>query len=333
VIGFFHAENTPLEKRFIGIANNQKEWFRFATTHSKDVYNHCNFTNHQSESHIVVYQNVDNKYIEYFGPLSDWAMENFIYESVVPTVGILNDATSRRYKLRALPILKVYVEISLESIREHTNYLSLLNSVAKHHNRHLSFVICNKNDFSSEMQLFGFDRDAQVSVGIDDISKSVRYQFTQDFNVENLEQFVHDFKDGKLQPFLRSDPIPEEDGDHVKVVVGKTFEKIVLDKNKDVMIEFYAPWCGHCKTLAPIYEEVASNLAISQPNVVLAKMDATTNDSPHPSYSANSYPTIFWAPANSKDKPLQYNGERDVFNITKWIKSKSKKWIGLKDEL
>ena len=43
----------------------------------------------------------------------------------------------------------------------------------------------------------------------------------------------------------------------LQVVVGETFNQIVNDPTKDVLIEFYAPWCGHCKSLAPKYEELA----------------------------------------------------------------------------
>ena len=44
------------------------------------------------------------------------------------------------------------------------------------------------------------------------------------------------------------------------MVVGKNFDEIVNDESKDVLIEFYAPWCGHCKSLAPKYEELGEKV-------------------------------------------------------------------------
>ena len=67
-------------------------------------------------------------------------------------------------------------------------------------------------------------------------------------------KFYQDFSSGNLQPFYKSEAIPEANDEPVKVVVGKSFQSIVLDETKDVIIEFYAPWCGRkCFSLIIIF--------------------------------------------------------------------------------
>jgi thiol-disulfide isomerase/thioredoxin len=49
-----------------------------------------------------------------------------------------------------------------------------------------------------------------------------------------------------LEPYVKSEPIPEKNDGGVKIAVAKNFDEVV-QKDKDILIEFYAPWCGHCK--------------------------------------------------------------------------------------
>lgn len=112
----------------------------------------------------------------------------------------------------------------------------------------------------------------------------------------SLENFLEDYFAGRLKRYVKSEPVPAKNNAAVKVsethvfnvldcfirssltvwyqvltqadvcgqvVVADTFEEIVNDPEKDVLIEFYAPWCGHCKKLEPKYTELGERVSIT----------------------------------------------------------------------
>ena len=57
--------------------------------------------------------------------------------------------------------------------------------------------------------------------------------------------FIKKFLNKELPKSLKSDEIsPDWDKEPVKILVGKYFAEIAMDKSKHVFVEFYAPWCG-----------------------------------------------------------------------------------------
>lgn len=100
----------------------------------------------------------------------------------------------------------------------------------------------------------------------------------------------------------------------MRVVVARSFEQEVMQTDKDVLLEFYAPWCGHCKSLEPVYKKLAKHLAKSNPDVVVAKMDATANDV-HPGFKVEGFPTIFFVKAGEKSNPIPFSGDRSLKSL------------------
>jgi protein disulfide isomerase len=162
-----------------------------------------------------------------------------------------------------------------------------------------------------------------------------KFVFNNELTAESIVKFYEDYKAGTLPNYLKSEPVPEKNDDPVKTVVGLSFKDIVLDSTKDVFIEFYAPWCGHCKQLAPIWKELATELS-SVENLVIAAMDATANEVEHVDISG--FPTLKFYPANSKENPIDYDGDRTKEGFLAWLKDRltvehSKSVFGKSDEL
>lgn len=142
----------------------------------------------------------------------------------------------------------------------------------------------------------------------------------ESLTVESINQFVNDFKSGSLQPFLKSQDIPTDNSEPVKVVVGKNFKEVVIDNDNDVFIEFYAPWCGHCKKLAPEWDKLAAEFAHVK-GLTIAKMDATANEVD--GVDIRGYPTLKFYPKGSKNAPVDYDGGRDLEAFRTYLNEKS----------
>ncbi|XP_042429819.1 protein disulfide isomerase-like 2-2 [Zingiber officinale] len=107
---------------------------------------------------------------------------------------------------------------------------------------------------------------------------------------------------------------------NVVVLTPETFDQIVLDVNKDVLVEFYAPWCGHCKHLAPIYEKLANAYKLED-DVVIANLDADKYKDLAEKYGVSGYPTLKFFPKENKAGE-DYEAERELDDFVKFINEK-----------
>ncbi|KAJ3116521.1 hypothetical protein HDU96_009507 [Phlyctochytrium bullatum] len=107
----------------------------------------------------------------------------------------------------------------------------------------------------------------------------------------------------------------------VKVLDEGNFDAEVLSEpRKNVLVEFYAPWCGHCKNLAPTYEKgkdsqkfplkhLVARAFATEKNCVVANLDATEARAIGDKYGVSGYPTIKFFPADGGE-PISYEEGR-----------------------
>ncbi|KAG6041227.1 Protein disulfide-isomerase erp38 [Claviceps citrina] len=111
-------------------------------------------------------------------------------------------------------------------------------------------------------------------------------------------------------------------GSAVIDLTPSNFDQVVLKSGKPTLVEFFAPWCGHCKTLAPIYEELAHAFEHAKDKVQIAKVDADAERALGKRFGVQGFPTLKFFDGKS-DKPEDYGSGRDLETMTAFIIEKT----------
>lgn len=101
-------------------------------------------------------------------------------------------------------------------------------------------------------------------------------------------------------------------------LIPSNFDSIVLNSGKPALVEFFAPWCGHCKNLAPVYEELAQHFASQGDRVTIAKVDADEHKELGRRFGVQGFPTLKWFDGKS-DKPTDYSLGRDLESLSGFV--------------
>uniref|UniRef100_A0A7S2UVI5 protein disulfide-isomerase n=1 Tax=Fibrocapsa japonica TaxID=94617 RepID=A0A7S2UVI5_9STRA len=101
----------------------------------------------------------------------------------------------------------------------------------------------------------------------------------------------------------------------------KNFDDVV-DGSKSVLVEFFAPWCGHCKALAPEYDIVGDTFQPSD-GVLIAKVDADAHKDLAQRFGVSGYPTLKWFNKGAKPEAEDYTEGRTADDIVKFINGRT----------
>ena len=192
--------------------------------------------------------------------------------------------------------------------------------MARQYQGRIQFGIVNTNvfpDLADTMYVAEWVDD--LAFAVHDLASNRKYPMSHDGNTsgrlipERASRFVQDFFDGRLKPTIKSALVPSVQTGPVIEVVGLTYDEIVLDQDKDLLVEFYTPSCQPCKALLPMYERLASLYASDERAtgcVTIAKIDYEANDVPDK--DIRGFPWFKLYPAERKGAPVTYQGERTV---------------------
>ena len=113
---------------------------------------------------------------------------------------------------------------------------------------------------------------------------------------------------------------------NVVVLDDSTFDDVVYNSKDMWLVEFYAPWCGHCQKLQPEWNQAAAQL---QGQIKFGKVDATVNTALSQRFGIRGYPTIkIFAPGDNKSdaNAEDYQGPREAAGIVQYALEKLEKY-------
>merc|ERR1711915_635790 len=316
VIGCFKDETTDAAKAYLGVASNLDD-LAFGVTGDEAV---CSEYGVSGEGVIMVKTFDDGKALLTEG-LTEEEIAKFVSSESLPLVVDFNHETAQ--KIFSGEVKSHFLMFSSAKADDHEEKLEKLRSLAKNNKGKMLFVTINtdEEDHKRILEFFGITEAELPTYRAIKLGEDMAKYKPADDAFENAEQFVSDFLEGKLKQHLMSQEIPEDwDKEGVKVLVGKNFQEVALNAEKDVLVEFYAPWCGHCKQLTPIWDELGEKYKDHE-TIVIAKMDSTANELEE--VKVQGFPTIKLFKKGSNEI-VDYNGDRTVEGFSKFLEDPPK---------
>merc|ERR1711912_17814 len=318
VVGCFKDESTDAAKAYLAAASNLDD-LPFGITGDEAA---CAEYDVSGEG-VFVAKTFDDGKAAMTDGLTEDEIAKFVTSESLPLVVDFNHETAQ--KIFSGEVKSHFLLFSSVAADDHESKVAILKDQAKKNKGKMLFVTINtdEEDHKRILEFFGIvDSELPTFRAIRLGEEMAKFKPEDDkFDADNVESFVTDFLEGKLKQHLMSEEIPEDwDKEGVKVLVGKNFHDVAMNTEKDVLVEFYAPWCGHCKQLAPIWDKLGEKYKDHE-SIVIAKMDSTANELEE--VKVQGFPTIKLFKKGTNEV-VDYNGDRTVAGFSKFLEDPPK---------
>lgn len=317
VIGLFKDQESDAAKTFIKVASEYDEQ-PFVVSSEQSVFDAAG----GKDGQVVLLKKFDEGRNVLEKIEDDEAVKKFVSVNSLPLVVDFTPESAQRVFGGAVKSHNLLFA-SKENAAEYEQLRAKFAKAAEKFRGKVLFVAFDVDnaDNSRIMDFFGLkksDKTQMRMIKLEDEMAKFKPEDETNLDEEVVAKFVQGVLDGSVKQHLLSEDVPADwDAKPVKYLVATKFDEVAFDKSKHVLVEFYAPWCGHCKHLEPIYAELGEKMA-DRDDIVIAKMDATANELEHT--KVPSFPTIKLYKKGTNEV-IEYNGERTLEGLTKFLET------------
>ncbi|KAJ2721790.1 protein disulfide-isomerase precursor [Coemansia sp. Benny D115] len=267
---------------------------------------------------LVVFKDFDTRKDTFDATGDVDRLRSIVRASSVPVLGELSSQTFGRYARAGIPIGLVFYDTA----ESRSGLESELLSTAIKYKQKLSMALVDARVYHRHAKTLNLKKQ-WPAFAIQDTVKQLKYLYPQGQTLTGpgIEQFVGDYVEGRIEPDFKSQPVPASNSGGVFELVAKQFNEVVFDATKDVLVEFYAPWCLYCKRIAGVYAELGEMFK-GNSDIVIARMDGTANDVPSsdPALQVPGFPTIVLVRAGD-NAIIPYKGNRTLKSFEAFIRT------------
>lgn len=244
VLGVFKSSSDDLYKKFQKTADKLRESVAFVHVFTESAAGDVNQVKgvpSLSAPTVVVVRpsQLANKFEPGHVVYESGDLTEFVKSNYHGIVGVRTQSNMEDFKY---PLVVVYYDVDYVKNPKGTNYWrNRVLKVAKSFLDKTNFAVSNAEAFTGELDESGLSppsgKDASPVVSARD-KDGKKYVMNEKFNVESFQSFVENFVEGKLEPHVKSEELPADNSGPVKTIVGKNFDDLVTNTDKDVLIEF-----------------------------------------------------------------------------------------------
>jgi len=316
-VAFVPSETAAPAPEFSALAEKNRDNWLFGLSTDSAVAEAAGVT----PPAIVLYRSFDEPASNYPYPVVSATandLEGWIKELSVPLLDQVNAENYQVYAQSGKPLAYLFLD---PSDPKRDEAVGLLKPVAAKYKGKVNFVWIDAVQFGDHAKALNLAEAKWPAFVIQDLEKQLKYPYDQSqvYSPEAVDALVAKYVEGKLEPTLKSQPIPDKQDESVFDLVGKQFDEVVFDDSKDVFVEFYATWCGHCKRLKPTWDQLGDRYADLKDRITIAKFEATENDLP-PSvpFRIAGFPTLKFKKAGTKEF-IDYDGDRSLESLIAFV--------------
>ncbi len=310
------TDDTKVVAEYLDVAKSVEEftYFHASVAVVKEIFSEVQAGN------VVLLKDFDEGKAIYTGAIKDLA--TFLHENMIPTVTEVNQKVIEMV-FQGSGRKGIFLFRSVDDANAKVMEAEFHKVATSLKSKDYVFVQTDVREGWGQRvaNYFGIEAGSLPILEIVDVKEEIhRYRHTGVIRENEIKQFVEAWKKGTVARYMKSEPVPKENPGPIFKTVGKTFQHDVIDNDDDVIVKFYAPWCGHCKKLEPIFKSLAEALSGNK-KLKFYEVDATKNDiAGHP---IQGFPVVKLFPGKDKANVYTHEGERTEADIAKFIKDKA----------